>query len=220
MSKTKSAMEKQAEKQIEKQKLKLPAATYDNPYLEAAAEAGNPFGKLLKFVKGKWEIGDDEVPLGTEYIAHIDQLARGWVRFEDGKVTDFKIEKVAGGIKLPTRDELPDNDPKKWTEKDADDNPRDPWCKQWYLPLIGVDTNDFATFVSGSNGGNNAIANLCRVYGHNMRDGRPLNDPAALERARTELRQGTGIVKVAKQVGLGVGTVHRLALELRSQPPV
>jgi hypothetical protein len=27
-------------------------------------------------------------------------------------------------------------------------------------------------------------------------------------------------VKVAKQVGLGVGTVHRLALELRSQPPV
>ena len=44
-----------------------------------------------------------------------------------------------------------------------------------------------------------------------------LNDPTALERARTELRQGTGIVKVAKRVGLGVGTVHRLALELRSQ---
>jgi hypothetical protein len=171
MSKMKKAMEKQAEKQIERQKLKLPAATYENPYLEAAAEAGNPFGKLLKFVKGKWEIGDDEVPLGTEYIAHIDQLARGWVRFEDGKVTDYKIEKVADGIKLPARDELPDNDPKKWTEKDADDNPRDPWCKQWYLPLIGVDNNDFATFVSGSNGGSNAIANLCRVYGHNMRDG-------------------------------------------------
>jgi hypothetical protein len=175
MSKMKKAMEKQQEKPIEKiekhDKLKLPATTYDNPWLEAAAEAGNPFGKLLKFVKGKWEIGDDEVPLGTEYIAHIDQLARGWVRFEDGKVTDFKIEKVADGIKLPTRDELPDNDPKKWTEKDADDQPRDPWVKQWYLPLIGVENNDFATFVSGSNGGDNAIGNLCRVYGHNMRDG-------------------------------------------------
>ena len=175
MSKMKKAMEKQQEKPIEKiekhDKLKLPATTYDNPWLEAAAEAGNPFGKLLKFVKGKWEIGDDEVTLGAEYIAHIDQLARGWVRFEDGKVTDFKIEKVADGIKLPTRDELPDNDPKKWTEKDADDQPRDPWVKQWYLPLIGVENNDFATFVSGSNGGDNAIGNLCRVYGHNMRDG-------------------------------------------------
>ena len=56
MSKMKRAMEKKAEKevekQIEKQKLKLPTTTYDNPWLEAAAEAGNPFGKLLKFVKG------------------------------------------------------------------------------------------------------------------------------------------------------------------------
>jgi hypothetical protein len=159
------------EKQVEKQKLKLPTTTYENPWLEAAAEAGNPFGKLLKFVKGKWEIGDDEVPLGTEYIAHIDQLARGWVRFEDGKVTDCKIGKVADRIKLPTRDELPDTDPTAWKEKDADDNPRDPWVKQWYLPLIAVETGDFATFVSGSNGGDNAISNLCRVYGHNMRDG-------------------------------------------------
>jgi hypothetical protein len=175
MGKMKKAMEKQAEKQVEKQvekqKLKLPTTTYENPWLEAAAEAGNPFGKLLKFVKGKWEIGDDEVPLGTEYIAHIDQLARGWVRFEDGKVTDCKIGKVADRIKLPTRDELPDTDPTAWKEKDADDNPRDPWVKQWYLPLIAVETGDFATFVSGSNGGDNAISNLCRVYGHNMRDG-------------------------------------------------
>jgi len=63
-------------------------------------------------------------------------------------------------------------------------------------------------------------AGLKRAVANGKTLGRPLNDPAALERARTELRQGTGIVKVAKQVGLGVGTVHRLALELRSQPPV
>ena len=62
-------------------------------------------------------------------------------------------------------------------------------------------------------------AGLKRAVANGKTLGRPLNDPAALERARTELRQGTGIVKVAKQVGLGVGTVHRLALELRSQPP-
>ena len=65
----------------------------------------------------------------------------------------------------------PDNDPKNWKEEDADGNPRDPWVKQWYLPLIGVESGEFVTFVSGSNGGNNAISNLCQVYGHNMRDG-------------------------------------------------
>ena len=74
-------VEKQTEKQVEQQKLKLPAATTrDNPWLEAASEAGNPFGKLLKFVKGKWTIGDDEIAAGSEYVAHVDQLARGWVR--------------------------------------------------------------------------------------------------------------------------------------------
>jgi hypothetical protein len=164
-------VEKQVERQFEKQKLTPPTTTYDNPWLEAAAEGGNPFGKLLKFVKGKWEIGDNEVPPGTKYIAHIDQLARGYARFEDGKVTDLKIVKIVDGVKLPTRDELPDNDPKKWKEVDADGNPRDPWVKQWYLPLIDAESGDFVTFVSGSNGGNNAISNLCRVYGHRAHDG-------------------------------------------------
>ena len=60
-------------------------------------------------------------------------------------------------------------------------------------------------------------AGLKRAVANGKTLGRPLNDPAALERARVELQRGIGIVKVAKQVGLGVGTVHRIALELRSQ---
>ena len=63
-------------------------------------------------------------------------------------------------------------------------------------------------------------AGLKRAVANGKTLGRPLNDPGAIERARAALQQGTGIVKVAKQVGLGVGTVHRIALELRSQPPV
>src|SRR5262249_50322017 len=75
----------------------VPAPTYDNPWLQVAAESSGNFGKLLKFVKGKWEVGDDEVPIGTEYIAHIDQLARGWVHFEDGEIVgDPIIEKIVG----------------------------------------------------------------------------------------------------------------------------
>ena len=147
-------------------------ATNDNPYLEAAAEAGNGIGKLLKFVKGKWLVGDDEVKQGTEYVAYLDQLMRGWVKFEDGKpVGDPIVGKVADGFKPPKREELPDTDSTKWKEKDANGKSRDPWAPQWYLPMVAVDTGDFVTFVTGSKGGASAVATLCRIYGHKNRDG-------------------------------------------------
>jgi hypothetical protein len=40
--------------------------------------------------------------------------------------------------------------------------------------------------------------------------GRPGADPDKLRKARAEIPKGIGIVKVAKQVGLGVGTVAKL----------
>jgi DNA invertase Pin-like site-specific DNA recombinase len=43
--------------------------------------------------------------------------------------------------------------------------------------------------------------------------GRPLNDPAALDKARKMLARGDGILKTAKAVGLGTGTVHKLKRE-------
>jgi hypothetical protein len=152
-------------------KTTLPATYYENPWLEAASEANNDIGRLLKFVKGQWMVGDDVVPENVEYVAHVDQIVRGWVRFEDGKVIDRAIGKLADGYKPLQREELPDNDPKSWTEKDAKGEPRDPWVAQWFLPLIALETGDFATFVTGSKGGVAAIANLCRIYGRKHRDG-------------------------------------------------
>jgi len=40
--------------------------------------------------------------------------------------------------------------------------------------------------------------------------GRPGAEPEKIERARQELAKGIGIGKVAREIGLGVGTVHRL----------
>src|SRR5262245_37637208 len=156
--------------QIVKQESSVPATSYENPWLEAAAEAGNELGKLLKFVKGKYESGDDQVPEGTEFVAHVDQLVRGWVKFEDGKVTDQRVGKVADGFKLPSREDLSDTDSDKW-EKDASGKPRDPWVIQWYLPLVGVESGELVTFVTGSKGGIGAIGTLCRVYGRKRRNG-------------------------------------------------
>jgi len=64
-------------KSMQQERPTLPAVQYDNPWLEAADEAGGEFGRILKFVKGEWMIGEDSVPEGTEYVAHIDQVARG-----------------------------------------------------------------------------------------------------------------------------------------------
>ena len=44
--------------------------------------------------------------------------------------------------------------------------------------------------------------------------GRPGAEPDKIEQARRELAKGLGIVKVAREVGLGVGTVHRLKREI------
>jgi hypothetical protein len=155
----------------DKQNKTLPAARYDNPWLEVAAEGSNELGRLLKFVKGRWETGDDAVPEGAEYVAHIDQLVRGWIKFEEGKVVDRVIGKIADGFKPPQREELSDNDPANWQETDDGGRPRDPWVQQWFLPLIGIETGEVVTFVTSSKGGIGTVADLCRVYGHKKRDG-------------------------------------------------
>ena len=42
----------------------------DNPWSEIGTEHGTQ--TLLKYVKGEWSIGEEEVPLGTKYVAFID----------------------------------------------------------------------------------------------------------------------------------------------------
>jgi DNA invertase Pin-like site-specific DNA recombinase len=44
--------------------------------------------------------------------------------------------------------------------------------------------------------------------------GRPSADPDKLRKARAELAKGIGINRVAKMVGLGVGTVQKLKNEM------
>jgi DNA invertase Pin-like site-specific DNA recombinase len=50
--------------------------------------------------------------------------------------------------------------------------------------------------------------------------GRPGAEPNKMELARRKLAKGIGIGKVAREVGLGVGTVHRLKRRSKRMPPV
>src|SRR5262249_18619513 len=70
--------------------------------------------KLLKFVKGKYKVRDDEVPLGTQYVAHANELTYCWIKFADSKVVDRRMGKAAEGFAPPEREELDDQDQSTW----------------------------------------------------------------------------------------------------------
>jgi DNA invertase Pin-like site-specific DNA recombinase len=57
-------------------------------------------------------------------------------------------------------------------------------------------------------------AGLKRAVAQGKRLGRPMVDSALERKAQRELREGHGILKVAKAVGLGTGTVQRIKREM------
>jgi hypothetical protein len=128
--------------------------------------------RLLKFVKGKWLIGDDEVSADRQFIAHAHQLVHGWVKFEDRKVVEQRVGIVADGFKLAERDELGDTDESRWGIENGE--PKDPWSRQYYLPLEDPETGELFTFVTGSKGGDTAIGRLTNQFLRNVRNGLPI----------------------------------------------
>jgi hypothetical protein len=138
----------------------------------AQEEQSSELGKLLKFVKGHFYIGDDEIALGREYVAYADQWTRGWVKFEGGVPTAKHIGRAIDGFKVADRMDLGDLDQSKW-ERDSSGNPKDPWSRQSYLPFEDVESGEIVIFVSGSQGGRGAIGNLCGSAANNHRRGHP-----------------------------------------------
>lgn len=57
---------------------------------------------------------------------------------------------------------------------------------------------------------------LKRAVAQGKRLGRPSIAPDLERKAQRELRKGTGILKVAKALGLGTGTVQRIAREMKA----
>ena len=122
----------------------------------------------MKFVKGKYKIGDDEVPLGTKYLAHANQLTYCWIKFHDGKVVDRKFGRAADRYVPPPREELDDNDPLYW-EAGKDGKPQDPWTLQRLLPFEDMETGEVVIFTSSSVGGKIAAEGLARTYAQRVK---------------------------------------------------
>jgi hypothetical protein len=128
---------------------------------------------LLKFSKGDWTAGEynDVVPEGSEFIANMDEMLVGWVRWQDNKPTDHVMGKVSEGYQKPRREALGDNDQSLW-EIDDRGEARDPWQTTNYLLLMGTgpkDNGQLYTFTTSSRGGINQLGELCMKYGKALR---------------------------------------------------
>jgi hypothetical protein len=146
----------------------------DDPFADLVREEGSRSirGSLLRFNKGDWLIGQDdtEVPPGTQFVANIPELLRGWVRWQDKKPTDHIMGKVYDRFQMPRRDELGDLDKSQW-ETDVNGRERDPWQKTYYLLLKGTEKNsdELYTFAASSKGGIDAVLALCDAYSRGKR---------------------------------------------------
>jgi DNA invertase Pin-like site-specific DNA recombinase len=58
-------------------------------------------------------------------------------------------------------------------------------------------------------------AGIARAQAAGKHCGRPRIDPAVEKRIQTQLRGGKGILKVAREVGVGTGTVQRVRQEMK-----
>jgi hypothetical protein len=121
-------------------------------------------GRLIKFSKGDFITGDagEIIADDVEFTAAMDELTVGWVRWEDNKIAEQRMGRVIDGFVPQPRRELGDVDAAAW-ETDATGKARDPWSFQNYLPLQRSDGELF-TFVAGSRGALNAVAELCRIH--------------------------------------------------------
>jgi hypothetical protein len=135
--------------------------------LEAASQGPTPF---LKFKKTKFEVGDQEVPLGTTFLAYCEDWRQGWVKFIGDEKVDEKIGRVADGFHPPERDELGDTDQGEW-EADDDGKLKDPWVFQIYLPLENMKTGERYLFVSSSAGGKIGVEILQARWSRDIKNG-------------------------------------------------
>jgi hypothetical protein len=142
----------------------------DDPFLQygEAAKQTAIVGKLLKFSKGDWSAGEynDLIEDGTQFVANMDELLIGWIRWQDMKPTDHVMGKVAKRYQPPRRSELGDLDSSIW-DTDETGKARDPWQMSNYLLMQGTgdDDGELYTFTTSSRGGLNAVGDLCLKYG-------------------------------------------------------
>jgi hypothetical protein len=144
--------------------------TERNAFEEFAASGS--VGRFLRFVKGDFLTGDsehpEEVPLGTRFIAEVQNMERGWVRWRGNRPVDEMMHLVSERVPMPKREDLGDTDEELW-EKNRDGSPKDPWQETYKLTLRSVedpgDDDSAYTFTTSSKGGRRSMRKLSGIFG-------------------------------------------------------
>jgi hypothetical protein len=132
----------------------VPATMTGNPWAACADDEGGGYnqGPLLKYVKGQWLIGEEEVPLGTQYILQMQDAERGDVLFIDGKPAKQHYGLIREGAQFA--------DP-------ATLRPAGEWCQQYKIEACNAESGEVVTWIANvtkSKGNKDVIAALCRHY--------------------------------------------------------
>jgi hypothetical protein len=135
-----------------------------DPYAEYGREVSTPIvGKLMKFAKGDYFVGDDPLEVGTKVVANMGSILRGWIKWEDQKPVEQIMGLLKDGHKPQKRDTLGDTDESEWAV-DKDGKPQDPWQETNYIVLKGVTDSELYTLSTASVGGRGAFKKLCEAY--------------------------------------------------------
>lgn len=131
----------------------------------------NIVGTLIKFTKGDWVKGEDmeDVEVGTKFVANMDHLLVGWIKWWENKPVEQIMGPVAEGFQPPRRNTLGDEDEDEWEVDETSGKPRDPWQFSNYLIMKNVDDDELFTFATSSRGGLGAVGEMCKHYGKEMR---------------------------------------------------
>ena len=141
-------------------------ATLDeyDPYAEYGNEVGSPIvGKLIKFSKGDYLVDKTFIEEGTEVIANMPSILRGWIKWVDNKPAEQIMGLLKDGHKPQARSTLGDTDEREW-EVDKDNKPQDPWKETNYIVLKSTTDDQLYTFSTASVGGRGAFKKLCEAY--------------------------------------------------------
>jgi hypothetical protein len=102
-------------KSLELLKEKLPTQT--DPGVDVILRETARANPMLRFKEGEYLVGDEIIEMGREYLAYPLDWTRGWVKWEDGAIVQQRMVRVADDAKLPTREELGDDDESLWDEE-------------------------------------------------------------------------------------------------------
>ena len=97
----------------------------------AAEELRRRFlGKLIKFVKGEWQMGLNRDPIWSSqrFVAVMDTLTIGYMKWVGGEIVDHKMGLVADGFRAAHRNDLDDLGGENWEASEYGDR-IDPWQK-------------------------------------------------------------------------------------------